>query len=167
MWANWAASGGLKRLKTVFWVLLASGPLVLVISAFIYRDGGPLDGPVLALSIALSVIAVVEAVIFRRRQPLHSNEREFAQWYKQNFFLAFALVDGAYLITFVVASIQEHLMPILIGLPGYIIGMLLIGPTDANLRMVQHRVTSTETAMDVRQALDRNLDPSADGTIGG
>lgn len=137
------ADGGLTALRHVFLSLVSSGFLILVVLLFIEPDlGAPSPGEAAAV-VALGAYAVGLGIWGARRPLDTSGPEQLAGSYRANFFLAFALIQSALLIAFVLVFLWGELWPYVTCLPFWFIGMMLIGPTRRNLEGKQQQITAS------------------------
>ena len=157
---NQGGRDGLTVLRSLFLSLLSSGVLIAVVLFFIADRVSPDETWVIPAGVALSLLSIVVPNVVMRRTPEATDEGKFAGWYRTSFFLAFALCEVWYLIAFVLCFMVDAMLPILIALPGFVVGMLSIGPTRRNLENLQRRVAATGSAIGVVAAL-KNAPPPA------
>ena len=147
---------GLTVLRSLFLSLLLSGVLIPLILLFISDRVFPEEPWVVPASIALSALSVVVPNVVMRRSPEATDEGRFADWYRTSFFLAFALCEAWYLFAFVLCFLVDALLPMFVAVPGFLIGMVTIGPTRRNLGNLQSRVAATGSSVDVIAGLKNN-----------
>ncbi len=144
---------GLTALRSLFASLLAAPILMTIVLFFIADRVTPEEGWATPLSFGFSVASVSLPNLVFRRKPETGDESKFAAWYRTSFFLAFALCEAPYLFAFVLCFLVDGMLPVLIVLPGFLIGMHSMGPTRRNLVTLQNRVSSSGSTVDVIAAL--------------
>ncbi len=146
---------GLTILRGVFCYLFIAPVLITFVMVFIADRVAPEAGWVAPVTTALALLSIVLPRFVMRRPIEGDDEKRFANWYRTTFFLAFALCQLPFLIAFVLCFMVDALLPVLIALPGFLIGMLGIAPTRRNLDELQRRVAAGGSAVDVIVALTR------------
>ena len=155
-----SAHDGVTILRFLFASLLVAGPLITFVTSFIVDGFGPVDSGLVALCIGLALASSLVGTLVMRRKIRTGTEEEFVSWYRTTFFMAFASVEAPYLVTFVIAMTQDRLLPVVIGLLGFIVGMLRIAPGRANIAKLQQRVTAEGSSLEVLGALKRARPPA-------
>lgn len=146
-------SGGiasLTQLRTLWLGLFMAGPLILLVLVLVMPFGDP-SFPQALLAIAAAVWSILGARLPWRRPLDASSRAKLSQSYRTTFFLAFALCESGMLWTFVLSFTGDGYWPFLIGLAGFVFGMLHIAPSrshldrkDAELRARGSRYSLTE-----------------------
>jgi hypothetical protein len=159
-------SDGLTALRFLFAALLMAGVLIAFVCLYLVDGLTPVDDWVVPTCVGLALLSQVLPSLAQRRRPEASNEKQFLAWYRKNFFFSFVLCEFPYLLTFAVTLIEDRFLPVLIGLVGFVIGMISIAPGQRNLARLQERLRAAGSPVDPTQALMKSQ-PSGDGTIGG
>lgn len=155
-----SSGGGLVVLRALFISLLMGPILITAVTAFLTDRVTPEEAWAVPVGVALSGLSILSPALVARRELDASDEAAFAAWYRTNFFLAFALCQAPFLIAFVLTFLVDALLPILLALPGLIVGMFVLGPTKRNLEKLQGRVARQGSVVDVVAALDQGAPSS-------
>ena len=151
---------GLTTLRFLFSSLFMAPMLMTFVMTFIADRVVPEASWVVPVTVGLALLSIVVPQFASRRTIEADDETRFANWYRTTFFLGFALCEAPFLIAFALCFVVGNaLLPALIALPGFLIGMLVIAPTRRNLDNVQSRAAASGSPVNVIEALKRQTPP--------
>lgn len=144
---------GLTLVRALYLSFLTTPILITLVTAFIMERTVSNEGWIAPTAVALTGLCIILPRLVRTWKLNATDAEAFGAWYRSSFFLAFALCQAPFLMSFVLCFIVDALLPLLIVLSGLYIGMLSITPNRRNLGNLQDRVAAAGSSVDVIAAI--------------
>lgn len=116
----------------------------------------------IVVAVVLGLLSLSAGVFCRAKKLDASSEQKLAESYRQLFFLSFALVEGPYMVAFVLSFVMKQNVVVVAALPLYLFGMFLIAPLSGELRRRQQQITAQGSSLSLEDAL-RKIPPGRAG----
>lgn len=139
--------------RTIWLSLVAYLYLFLVVMSFVGLDWSGDAGrwPLVLTLVGTMSLGIVGWI---RQRPLDATDASTLRGsYTTNFYIGFAVAEFSALLAFVASFITGRLWVYLIGLAWATVGMVLIGPTKANLENKQRLLRGRGSPLSLIQAL--------------
>jgi len=135
------------------WVaLLAASGLFFYVLGFVLPWSGP-GGWFAILVPPMGALAVARVYLIRAKTLKGDDLDQLRKGYEKRFFLGYAIINFPALAAFIGAFVQNALWVYALGIPFFLVGMIMIAPTRRQMAIDNERLRAAGSRFRVEDAL--------------